>query len=433
MGQGESTNETTGDWPADWFDGSNTASPAQLSKLAEIAAFSPADASFLDVTAPRAELTDTLWDFDAAYRALSAAHAARAAGIGALVYKLVPKHCTESAFWRAYWCRAHDALCHTGLACTPGLSRALLLAQDDTTTNAIIRAFERHAPFVDFSHREMLAILERDAEDDDKLKAGIQLAIRKGVLDASPPVEPVVRIDVLGKSAGDVAGLIVGALGEAAATGCVVVLQGLSGTGKGTTVERVKATLSNSVTWSNGNVFRALTLLAVRRCEKLGLVVGAGGRYDMAAVLTAEALAEFTAELDFGWHGDAWDIRIGGGLDVLVSQVANTLLKEAVIGRHLPTVAEQTQGEVVAFASAAAAKMGAGGKVVLMEGRAPTLEYVRTLHRFELTMSEPAIIGMRRAAQRMMASAVNMLKLLPDAEEPIVVAALVKALAECQE
>jgi hypothetical protein len=150
----------------------------------------------------------------------------------------------------------------------------------------------------------------------------------------------------------------------------------------------------------------------------------------MSSILTPETLTEFIGALDFGLHGEAWDIKIGGGVDVLVSQVANTLLKEAAIGKHLPTVAEQTQGEVVAFASAAAAKMGAGGKVVLMEGRAPTLEYVRTPHRFELTMSDPVIIGMRRAAQRMMGSAVNMLKLLPDSDEPVVVAALIKALGD---
>jgi len=152
----------------------------------------------------------------------------------------------------------------------------------------------------------------------------------------------------------------------------------------------------------------------------------------MSAVLSPALLAEFIGALDFGWHNEAWDIRIGAGLDVCVSQVANTLLKEAVIGKHLPAVAEQTQGEVVAFASAAAAKMGGGGKVVLMEGRAPTLEYVRTPHRFELTMSDPVIIGMRRAAQRMMALAVNMLRPLPDSEETVIVAALLKAMQQCE-
>lgn len=133
--------------------------------------------------------------------------------------------------------------------------------------------------------------------------------------------------------------------------------------------------------------------------------------------------------LEFGQFGGKWDIQISGlGMKHLVSEVANTLLKDASIGKHIPLVAEQTQGEVISFAAAAAAKMGEGGSVVLMEGRAPTLEYVRTPHRFELIMSDPLVIGKRRAAQRMMASAADMLKVLPDAPEPVIAASLLKAL-----
>ena len=60
----------------------------------------------------------------------------------------------------------------------------------------------------------------------------------------------------------------------------VRVLQGLSGTGKGTTVDKLKAKLPKAVAWSNGNVFRSLTLLAVTRCE-------ADGKAFSEAVLTA--------------------------------------------------------------------------------------------------------------------------------------------------
>ena len=45
--------------------------------------------------------------------------------------------------------------------------------------------------------------------------------------------------------------------------GGVLALVGLSGTGKGTTVEKLKSKLPNAITWSNGNIFRSLTLLAV--------------------------------------------------------------------------------------------------------------------------------------------------------------------------
>merc|ERR1719502_2114947 len=116
--------------------------------------------------------------------------------------------------------------------------------------------------------------------------------------------------------------------------------------------------------------------------------------------------------LQFGKHkGGKFDIRIRGlGHDLLVSDVANTTLKEPRVGKNIPTVAKMTQGEVIKFAAGAADQMRADGFNVLMEGRSQTLDYVRTPHRFELTLSEPNIIGMRRAAQRMMGEALKQLK-----------------------
>ena len=64
----------------------------------------------------------------------------------------------------------------------------------------------------------------------------IRKAIDKGVLEAKPPIEATTVIDVMGKSADAVAAEIVSTLGIAPSEGCVLVLQGLSGTGKGTTV-----------------------------------------------------------------------------------------------------------------------------------------------------------------------------------------------------
>jgi hypothetical protein len=67
------------------------------------------------------------------------------------------------------------------------------------------------------------------------------------------------------------------------------------------------------------------------------------------------------------------------------------------------------QGEVVKFAAGAAQAMRDDGMNVLIEGRAQTLDYVRSPHRFELTLSDPSIIGKRRAAQRMMGAALELL------------------------
>merc|ERR1719199_2252563 len=110
--------------------------------------------------------------------------------------------------------------------------------------------------------------------------------------------------------------------------------------------------------------------------------------------------------LSFGKIDGKFDTAIKGyGLDLKVSEVANTVLKEPKVGKNIPTVAKLTQGEVVKFAGGAADQMRADGMNVLMEGRAQTLNYVRTPHRFELTLPDPIIIGQRRAAQRMMGSA----------------------------
>ena len=52
-----------------------------------------------------------------------------------------------------------------------------------------------------FSKAEMEGIIARDAEDDEKLAAGIRMAVAKEVVPADPPVEPTAKIDVLGKTA----------------------------------------------------------------------------------------------------------------------------------------------------------------------------------------------------------------------------------------
>jgi len=71
--------------------------------------------------------------------------------------------------------------------------------------------------------------------------------------------------------------------------------------------------------------------------------------------------------------------------------------------------------------------MGADGLVVLLEGREQTVNYVRSPHRFTLTLSDESLIGKRRAAQRLMAAALSD---EPAADANAVEAALRKALEE---
>jgi hypothetical protein len=63
---------------------------------------------------------------------------------------------------------------------------------------------------------------------------------------------------------------------------------------------------------------------------------------------------------------------------------------------------------VIVFAAQAVEMMTAESNlVVLLEGRAATVNYVRSPYRFELVLSDTTLIGQRRAAQRLMAAAKN--------------------------
>jgi len=279
------------------------------------------------------------------------------------------------------------------------LTMDILQRQDDVATTAIIDFLNEDAEFLKLSGQEGKQILDRDAEDSEALKAGIVLAQNKKVLPIQEP-KKYQPIEVQGKGADEVADELIAALGDKAYKGCVVCLVGLSGTGKGTTVEKLKKKLPLACTWSNGNIFRSLTLLAVTYSEQ--------SAKEFDEVLTADNIAHWMTYLSFGKNtAGEWDTRIDGlGISAYVSEVQNTLLKEKKVATNIPTVAKQTQGEVVQFAGNACQQMGASGAVVLLEGREQTLDFIPADFRFCLTLSDSSLLGKRRAAQRVAASAI---------------------------
>jgi len=114
---------------------------------------------------------------------------------------------------------------------------------------------------------------------------------------------------------------------------------------------------------------------------------------------------------------DGFDVEIKGlGYNERVSKVNKTLLKSKQVATNIPKVARVTQGEVIVFVKDALAKMAQDGKNVLVEGRAATLKYIDTPHRYELIMSDENIIGQRRAAQRIGATALAACKELKDGD-----------------
>lgn len=296
------------------------------------------------------------------------------------------------------------------------LTYECLVRGDDQTSNAIIDAFCDNDMFMIASKKATAEIMERDREDGEKLAVGIKLSVDQGVL---PPLEPApyTKIGVMGKTADEVASEILTAVGDGVKKGCVIVLVGKSGTGKGTTVRKIKAQIDNVVTWSNGNVFRSLTKLMAAHCVKVNPECQDENGKVNKEFLESECkkeglLSEMMKCLSFGEYEGQLDTRIfneGFGIDMLVSKVCNTELKTPDVAKNIPTVAGFSQGHVVGFASGAVKQISESGKTVLLEGREETVDYIESSYRFELVLQDPNIIGMRRTAQRIVGQVVGLL------------------------
>lgn len=219
------------------------------------------------------------------------------------------------------------------------LTLGVLKKQNAETSAAVINLFEDDDSFKRLAKYEGDLTVSRDKEDAEKLQKGIDFAKEKGVIDPDFKPEPYVPIDVLGKSPDQVADAILEKFGD----GKILVLVGLSGTGKGTTVAKLRQKLEASgksvVTWSNGNIFRSVTLLAATWCEQNC------GAFDKEKALTKENIAAFMKMLKFGKNAEGqFDTHIDGlGLDLWISHVQNTELKTPKVSKNIPTVAEFTQ------------------------------------------------------------------------------------------
>ena len=120
---------------------------------------------------------------------------------------------------------------------TMALSYDVLSEQNATTTNAIIDHYSSSPEFLTLSQAEGALILQRDEEDASKLQKGIDIAKEKGVIDPTFVPEDYITVDVLGKTPDQVAEEILARVRgnsdkRGAGGGGVVVLCGLSGTGK---------------------------------------------------------------------------------------------------------------------------------------------------------------------------------------------------------
>lgn len=98
------------------------------------------------------------------------------------------------------------------------VSWPVLEKQDDVATASAIKYLEQEEGFLKLANSETEDILNRDAQDAEALKKGIKFAQDKGVLEVIEP-EPYTDIDVLGKTADEVAAEMITKLGDSAQSG----------------------------------------------------------------------------------------------------------------------------------------------------------------------------------------------------------------------
>lgn len=283
------------------------------------------------------------------------------------------------------------------------LAPNLPLDQDFQTTDEIIHFLSGNDLFVALAEKELEDMLERDRKDGELLSRAVREAVEAGSLEPPEEQPRYEEIDVMQMDACRRARRIVDRLPGSDGDGCAVVLVGSSGTGKGTTVKEVQRLVPRATTWSNGDCFRCLALLAVTHCEK-------AGKPDFdPECLTPENVRAWAGMLkvDASSGGD-FDIRINGlGVDERVSDIQNTVLRQPKLSQHLPCIASKTQVHVLDFARGAIGELAEAGKVVLLEGREETLDFIPSEHRFRLVMPARSrhLLGGRRAAQRVVAQA----------------------------
>ena len=310
----------------------------------------------------------------------------------------------------------------------PNLSYETLLMQDYRTISTIIRLLEESDLFADVSEEEARAIIHHEGEEEHKLAEAIQISIKKNILpswrkgevgdddddndvivDGGEEFAPsYMEIDVIGKTPDAVAEIILSDMEEAAAAkGGVVVLCGLPGAGKGSTLAALKSRLPTAIMWGNRNIFKAITHLAMTWCDLFQIE-----EFDAEQALTESNIKGFMRMLKFAEKpspendcGYEWDIRVKGlGLDFWVSEASATFLNSAAINMNTPTVAQQTQGDVIQFAAEALKIMGDDGYVVLFEDYQIIVDYVPTPFRYLLTVSDTTVLGQRRSAKRLAVS-----------------------------
>lgn len=363
---------------------------------------------FMEAQPGLPELEASAWEFDKFLR-YAAVAIKRDARLNKVVPIMVPKQVPEEEFWRLYFCHAHSIL-QSGAEDVHDefqplvLTGSLLQAGDDKAINALVSWFECDGTFQMLACKQFEEILQQDKEESVRAAAGLRMAVARGLIPAKPEVEPAFSIDVSQYLADEVAAMVIQELGDATEQGRVLVVNGLDGTGKTTLINKLRKILPRTVCWSDDNLFRALTLLALQQSDPRSHRI-------TVEALTPEVLSDLLSSLSFGIFNEKYDIQIvGSDSSVLVSEIADTVLREARLEENLSIITQLMRGEVIKFSADAVEVMRASGLNVLIAGRAQMLNYIPTAHRFELTIPDPLVLGGRQVARRLLPRVLQKLK-----------------------
>ncbi len=301
----------------------------------------------------------------------------------------------------------------------------LLHRHDDATSNFIIEYLKNDDGFIELAKKETARILKRDQDDLEKLEKGIQYSIKRGILRSDISIPSAKKVFVENKNSDEVADEILSQVaGNADVGGVLVAIDGLSGTGKGTTVKKLLKKMPNSLPWSNGDVFRSLTYFVVNylNSHKINF-----SEKELAPDLMKEAVGKIA----FEENKNGFDLFvIGDNKKERVADIRDTRLKEPRVAERIPMISCLTQGEVINFTNDAVSKLKNHGKNIIIEGRRVTLRYLDTQNRFELSISDKNVLGQRRAAQRISAMAMDLLNLGSVSQSALINEALNKIIKE---
>jgi len=276
-------------------------------------------------------------------------------------------------------------------------TRDILSRTGAEATQLIIDELSSNLDFKKLSWCLARDIAMRDEDDDVNILQGINDAVSKGLIPSQVSNTQPRRVDVDGKSAEEVARMILLHIEDDFIHGqAVMTLQGLSGTGKTTTVTMLKQLLpDNTVVWGNGVVFRSLTLLVLQQARLR--------ESSFEEELDNADWPMYCSMLTYADHNGRPDLKISGlDLEYWASDIKATLLKDRAVEHNVSRVASKTQAEAFIVFTAAHAWLKSIGYNVIVEGRRQPLDRIETQHKFELTLIDNSVIGKRQAAMRVL-------------------------------